>query len=327
MTDFSASDAAIEGFNLARRKPRVILAWSLAQFVVGLVVGAVMVLLIGSDMQTISDPPTAAALNDPTLRNQTIMSFLRIQGVTLPLGLAWAAVQSCAVYRAVLRPEDKGLAYLKLGGDELRMLGLLALYVLLGFAACFVIVFALSFVAAIAMMAAGAQKDSVAAAVAILSLVCAIGLFGWISVRLSLAGPMTFAQRRIGFRGSWVLTRGRFWALSGTYLVSSVLAGVVGLLGVCTALIIGFIVTRQSPVALYQLMFHADFGSLAAYFAPSRLVVMAVQALFLGLFTAVWYAAPAAAYQMLSGSAPTKTGPATAAVASDRPAAPTGPWG
>jgi hypothetical protein len=326
MTDFSATDAAIEGFRIARRKPVAILIWSLAQFLVTVALGATAALVIGPDMQKLAAPDTAVVMADPAARAQLLSTFLRFGLVFLPFGVIWGAVQSCAVYRVLLRPADSGLGYLKLGGDELRMIGLWLLYVLLWVGAY--ILFIVSVVvlalvgALIAGLGGGKPDASMVFVITTIALLVPFLAMVWVLVRLSLSGPMTFAERRIRLWASWKLTRRHFWGLAGAYLVSLILAWVVNIAGLCLALVVAFAVTHQGLGGIYQEAFHPDYSSLAAFFSPSRLVVLAVQSLFLGLFAAVIYAPAAEAYRMLAAPAAPATPTTT-----DEPAAPRGPWG
>jgi hypothetical protein len=45
----------------------------------------------------------------------------------------------------------------------------------------------------------------------------------WVLVRLSLAGAITFSERRIHVSKSWELTRGRFWPLAWAYVLAFLL--------------------------------------------------------------------------------------------------------
>ncbi|HYG25546.1 MAG TPA: hypothetical protein VD906_01425, partial [Caulobacteraceae bacterium] len=47
MATFSPTDAALEGFRIAREKPRVLLVWAAVNFVVSALVGLLLILLFG----------------------------------------------------------------------------------------------------------------------------------------------------------------------------------------------------------------------------------------------------------------------------------------
>jgi hypothetical protein len=49
----------------------------------------------------------------------------------------------------------------------------------------------------------------------------------WALIRISLAGPMTIAQRKVVIGPAWRLTRGAFWRLFGAYLLLAIATLVV----------------------------------------------------------------------------------------------------
>ena len=63
-----------------------------------------------------------------------------------------------------------------------------------------------------------------------------VALFAWIAVlifvpiRLSLAGPHTFADHRLRPFASWTMTKGRFWPMFGAYFLATVFALIVSIL-------------------------------------------------------------------------------------------------
>ena len=327
MKDFSATDVAIEGFMLAGRKPGAVLTWSLAQLVVNVFLGVVVILLIGQDMQLIASPDSAGSWSEPGMRGRMFAALFRVQSLYALGALGGGAVQSCAVYRACRRPEEKGLGYFKFGRDELRMVGLNLLYLLLWLGAyvALIVWFVVAIIVA-GIVAAGMDKGPAQTAlVVLLSVIGMVGpvlAVGWVLVRLSLSGPMTFALRKVQLWPSWKLTRGHVWALSGAYLISLVLALAGMVVGSCLALLIGLLITHQGLGGLYQMAFRPDYQSIAAFFSPERLVVLAGNALFMGLVMAVWYSPAAEAYRMLAAPEP-----AAAPPPSDDAPVRKGPWG
>jgi hypothetical protein len=120
-----------------------------------------------------------------------------------------------AAQRAVLRPDEGGLASIRFGGDELRMIGLAVFLGFLFFIGYFVAAMILALVAA----GAGAASGGAMAPVAIIGalLILALILFFW--VRVSLAFPLTLMRGRFVLGEAWTLSRGHFWTLLGGYAV------------------------------------------------------------------------------------------------------------
>lgn len=131
--------------------------------------------------------------------------------------LLFMAVLSCAVYRAILRPEEGGFAYLRFGSDEFRMAGL---YLLVGLVGGFVVlIFGLGafFLMGGAALAGGGGAGGIGIG---LIFVLALFLAGiYIFTRLSLIFPATFLRRQMAIDEGWGLSRGRFWTLFLAFLV------------------------------------------------------------------------------------------------------------
>jgi hypothetical protein len=229
--------------------------------------------------------------------------------IGIPAILLFAAVMAAAVYRAVLRPQERGFAYLRLGADELRQLAVL---LLLGVAGA--VIFAPLFIALfMGIGAASVNGDPGLIAAVIAAVPILICLYVFLLVRFSLAQAATFAERRIVILGSWRLTAGRFWPFVGMYLLVWIFALAVGLV---TA-VIAQIFLGIGPMEYFTAIAPAgpgglpDFSHLPAMSAAVivGLIGYAVTNVLAGLFRLVlYYAAPAAAYAQLTGDSPETTG-------------------
>lgn len=323
MAEFSATDAAIEGFRLAGRKPGAVAIWSIAQLLFALVGGALMVLLVGADANAVMGPDSAASWDDPSKAMTMAAGALRVGAVSWLLVLPWKAFMMCAVYRAVLQPQESRFGYLRAGADELRMLLLVLIYIALSFVVLVSLVFvALILAGIISGLSGGRTAEAGAVVLVLLAVLAALAVFSWVAVRLSFAGPLTFTQRKLNLFGSWRLTRGHFWGLSGTYLISAVLFFIFGLVGFSLALVIGHFLTGEGIVPLFQAAKQPDFSSLQSYFTTPRLVMTVLQVFYGGLAMAVLTAPPAAAFRMLTEA------PEAEPVSDPAPERqPTGPWG
>jgi len=158
----------------------------------------------------------------------TLPSFAGFFGVALiALGvfvLLWAAV-----FRAVLFPEDRRFFYLRLGMDELRLLGTVLVVFVGGYLA--VVVGGVIVTMVLVAIGKAVAGDGGAGLVAILAFVALFCVAIWAFVRVSPCGPLTIYRRKVIIGPAWRLTKGVFWRLLAAYLLLFVgLALVYGIL-------------------------------------------------------------------------------------------------
>jgi len=298
---FSASEAAFEGFHIVRREPKSVAIWGLLLMVFSAAATIAMLPFMRSATTgfglTPGSPPTTAAMG----------SFLSLMGaiylIGIPIYLVLMSVFTAAVYRAVLRPEDKGLARLKLGGDELRLVGLFVLQFLTYLALWLAVVVVAAIVGAIA---ATALRGAGAGAVIVLLIVYLLVLlaFAFVAVRLSFAAPMTFARRKIHFFSAWRLTEGRFWPLLGCYLLALVFAILIGLVDLAVSGVLAFGMSGGDFTRAAHGLLQPDLSSAAGLFTPMYIARLLVGAVFGVVIWTVMIAAPAAAYREIAGPRP-----------------------
>lgn len=237
---FSATGAAFEGFVIARREPRTVLAWTALMMVFTLAGVGLMFALLGSSMGALTPTPGAPA--DPARVVDFFVRAIPLYAVFTLASLALYAVMYAAVNRTVLRPGAGGFGHLRLGVDEVRQAGLL-LAIWIGL----LVVYAIGFVALIAAVR-GLAAVSAPLGV-LLGVVGAIGaLFGalFLLVRLSLLSPLAFDRGRIDVGAAWRLTVGRFWPLLGAYVLAAVVCFVMFVAASTLAAAIGFAMTVGS---------------------------------------------------------------------------------
>src|SRR4051794_27043352 len=140
----SATQTALEGFRVVGRRPVSFLVWSL-------IMGAVFAALFAAMFWTIG-MTGQVHVADREIEPGEIVSF--VAAFFGPLLLAWAvavlgmmvvfAMLICAIFRSVLDPRSRAFAFLRLGGDELRMilLQLLLMVILAGGEAALMILIA-----------------------------------------------------------------------------------------------------------------------------------------------------------------------------------------
>jgi len=300
---FSATDAAFEGFRLTREKPVAVLIWAALYLVITLISSLLLVLWAGQDMAAMREvSATATAPADPERAAEMMQGLAKIYAIGLPIGLISSGLLTCAVFRAVLRPQDKGLGYLKFGAEELRMI---LLFVLIFFIFMAVLIGATLLVGlvtagvAFAVASAGGGAAALSTLVGMLGVVAVLAAMVWLAVRLSLAGPMTFVEGRIDLRGAWMMTRGNFWPIFGAGLLAWVLAILVTILGAAILFGVGMVV--GGGLSAVDEIMNPDTSSLAAYFTPTFFVVSVFSAIFSALQYAIVIATPAMIYRDLKG--------------------------
>ena len=295
MSEFSIQDAAFTGFRIVREHPKALAVWTLYAIVLSLVISVIVVVAMGPDFGRLMD--VKARQQESTA--ETLALFGRLApgyALAIVVGVASNSILGAAMIRAVLRPDDDRLGFLRLGADELRQLGLGVLTVLvfltayLGFA----------IVAGIVVTIVGAVVKAAATLVS-LALVLAVGSgMVFLGVRLSLAPALTFDRRRIDLFGSWTLTRGRFWPLFGTYLLTVALIVVVYLLCLLVIYAVGAVLGFNGPASAAP-----DMHSVTSYFTPWLLVQTVLGSGASALVWPVLLTPPTAIYRALAPSGAT----------------------
>lgn len=194
--------------------------------------------VIGGAFRVVRDHPAAVAIWGLVYGAATIASTFMLQplgnmqaartGAISPMSwvggflllelvaLLFFTILMTAAQRAVLRPEEKGFAYIRFGLDELRMIGLFLLLAVLGYAGTILIFVLVAMIVEVVIAGAGTAAGVVLAIILGLGVLC---LFIWLEVRLSLAFPLTLLRRRFVLGESWQVTRGHFWSLFAAYLI------------------------------------------------------------------------------------------------------------
>ena len=194
-------------FGFVRANVRSILVWS----------GLLVLLSLAS--MALMRPFYAQQLAEP--QGGTLpMPHLGMFGLVMILFFVVFLVQYAAVFRAVLFPEQSRFAYLRLGMDELRLLGTMLILAIGGGAASSIFIAILAIIVGLLSVALGVGSTVVFTVVLTVAVFAAL-IYFW--VRLSLAGPLTILQRKIVIGPAWRASRGHFWGLFGAYLVISLL--------------------------------------------------------------------------------------------------------
>lgn len=266
MEQFSATDAALSGFRLVREHLKTIGVWAVLMTVASLVVSVVTIKLAGPQLAAMME-----LSNEPSGDPQATLAAMAGMG---PLFL-FSALYSLVVYsvllagvnRLVLRPQDGANAFLRLGADELRQAAVLILVNVILIAAYFAAVIVSVLIGGIVAAIGGA---GLGVALGVLTGVAMVALMLVLAVRLSFASPLTFDTGKIDIRGSWDLTKGRFWPLFGAYFVALVLAIVVYALLMVIIVVVG--AGLGGGISAMSEALNPDMTSLTAFFTPAGMV-------------------------------------------------------
>ena len=217
---FNASECAYEGFRVVRKHPGAFAVWCLFYLLLVIALVVAVAATMAPMFMQYAHPGAAQAApwsdRAAAFFQNNLPIVLAGAAVLIPLIFIWSAMMVCAIYRAVLRPAETGFGYLRLGADELRMIGL---YLLI-----WIVMLAAGLAGAGVMVGVSmAAKAQASGGAFILFGVLACLAYIFVAVRLSLCGPQTFAERRVDLFGSWRLTRGHFWGLLGMYVLVIVL--------------------------------------------------------------------------------------------------------
>lgn len=305
---FSATRAAFEGFRLIKARPGVILGWALFYAVALAIIIGGGVLIFGTSALAelvAGQDRHYDSLEEALPLLSALGTFLAFLFVTLTIV---ASIQLGAVYRAVLRPEDRGFAYMKFGADELRQIVLIILFLVIH-----TLIWGAIFGGLITLHAQDYIEGpgAVAAYLAGCFIACFLSIF--FGIRLSLAPPMTFAKRRIHLGRAWSLTRGHFWPLLGMFVLALIFAIILSM----GADLVGQAI--MGAVGLASFNWHEpdayDFASWSSPMLGALAAYGVIYVLSQALQLAVFYGPQAAAYRDLMEERNPPPASATAPVA------------
>ena len=229
MSAFSPVTAATEGFRVMRREPRAVAVWTLL-WAVALVVISVLKLMLGGGVLS---GGRSNWTRDLILQNFGPYAVLFI----LVLLVIWV-VTTTAVFRSVLRPEERAWFFLRVGLDEFRN----GLFSAVAFVAVPIIGGVLAgglfllFTPFLAAQTPFARYMLVAGSL----LTGCLGV--WLGTRLSLIAVETFAERRFHMSAYWPLARGRFWRVLLSYVLVAIMMFVLApLLGAVSLAVFAFL--------------------------------------------------------------------------------------
>lgn len=302
MANIPIGEAAFCGFGVIRRKPLAVLVWGLMLFVLAILPIFGGLALAGPAFETLMREITTGA--EPSFESMMRLhaSMMAMNPLLTVLGLVSRVLLMCAIFRAVLEPQDDRFFYVRLGKTEL-FVGLVFV--------CLVIVLVIAMMAVMGVgaaiaIAAFSASESAGVAVIIVAVLAMIGLMVWLGLRFSMALPMTFEARDFRLFESWTLTRGRVGSLFllGLLVVVVVMLVELVMFALGGAVVIALVAARPFDEAAAIAFFSRPMGEWAAELAPWAvlvgLVISVLGAVLNTLATAPW----AAAYRALAPKAP-----------------------
>jgi len=293
----SIGSAVGAGFNLISRRPVSVIAWGFFLYFSIVLLFALGIVVVG--VSVFGKLSSLNGMTDPTQVSQAMVGVLLALWPALVIvaigALLIGAVVQGAVYRAILMPEEKGFFSLRLGGREMALvlLSLLIFVMAIVFEGLSIVLIGGVFYLATRI------GNFVGPLLAVLFCIFYALAFMWVALRFSMAGPMTFAEGRVRFFGSWALTRGNGWSLFGlawvmvlvfigVSIASGIVGGIVNLIfgGGMSALLMGSSGASSNPDSAAQFAAHWPVLLLAAI--PSLLLNAVIQGLTQAIAQGPW---------------------------------------
>jgi hypothetical protein len=272
MAGISIGESVGEGFGLIAKRPVAILAWGLARVLLAASVFAVMAPVYLSIFGAVAAQAASGAATPPNLAS--LQAIQAMQGVNFLLSIVslfLSSVLYCAVFRAVLFPEQSAFAYLRLGAAELFYFlfffcGLIALAI--GMVVLLIPVFI------VVGISAAAHAPALGALFMLAALLGIFVLFIWVLCRLSMVGPMMVEDGKFHLLDAWALTRGHVWSLFGiAILLVVILIAIEVVIGVVTlALGFGWLTQAAGGAANLRSFFLRPPADILSALAPALMI-------------------------------------------------------
>jgi hypothetical protein len=294
MAEISVGRAAGAGLRIIRREPLAVLGWAALNLAMSVALLSLFGGLIARVLAVAGQPqPDSSDFIGLQMQMVGLQPLFTLGGIvmqTLVMG---------AVFRAVLQPEARRWAYLRLSGQEL-WLGLVT--VVISFGIGFGVVILIFPLAAIAAFLSLAFRESLgvwgmvsAGLVAFLIVMSAVV---WLMLRLCMAYPMSFADRNFRLFESWAFTRGHVGKLFLVFLVAVLIALAIQ--------VVAFVIGAAAVVATlgpdWKALIAGDALALFRAGGPLMAVLVVVWAVLASLTAAITTAPLADAYRQLKGA-------------------------
>jgi hypothetical protein len=292
MIAISATDAALEGFRITRERPRVVMGWAVFLLITN-VIGALITLILPEEARGALAKIAAQEAPDP----RELVDALSAVAPLLLVGLVVQRTMDAAVYRLMLRPEDRKFAYLRLGVDEMRLTVLRLIFVVLAIVFIAVVQFGI----VILSFTASAFGQTASLFVASVAELVSWGVFLVLAVRLSLASVITFDRGKLAVFASWEATKGLFWRILGIQLLAICCIAVLGILVfvIFSSVSGAVLILNGGSLADVSKIIQPDEVTARTYMNPFVLAYTVIGVLFTTIYSAVVAAPGAYVYRAL----------------------------
>lgn len=299
MAAIAVAEAVAEGFGLIRRRPGAVLIWGAVRTLYAIFSFGLVAPIFIARFEDIIKRAGGGVTTPPDLS-----SMMALQSANLLLSIAGgfvSAILSCAVFRAVLKPEEGRFAYLRLGAAEVFLFLLTFGVAILFILAMVVTVIPLAMVVVIASVVHAA---GVAATIAVVGGLSLLGLLIFVLIRLSVAGPMMVEDGRFHLTDAWAMTRGH----AGELLLVGILLFVMLILmevvlgAFALAIGLAFLAQAAGSLAAVHSLFARPPAEVLAILAPGLIVIGLVSIPLFGCLWAILAAPWARAYRDLVGA-------------------------
>lgn len=231
MPRFSIGKAIGDAFDLAIKRPISVLVW-----------GAATVVPVVASFALILPAMEAMPANGTEAESQAAMmeAMSHMQAQTSLVSLAQyllMAMLYTAIFRAIIRPQQRSFFSMRLGMDELRV-AVAGLAIGIGVWVAVVVVAVLLGLLIYALYASVGPQTAIWTGIG-LGLLVVLALL-WGLARTSLIAPASVLMRDFAFGPGWNMAKGQTWALVGLMLLSWLIATAIQLV-ISGAVIFGII--------------------------------------------------------------------------------------
>lgn len=236
MARFSIGTAIGDAFDLVRRRPLSVFVWGLLLVTPFFISLALLLPTMGELFATMPAPDENSP--DDMMASRMVAGMMQFQLASMLLNIGQmlvAAVVYTAVFRAVLRPQERSAFSLRVGMDELRV-AVVGLAIGVGLYAAMLLFMVVGLAVGFAVWTAG-DAVGLTVAICVMVLIMLVGLFLALA-RVSMMAPASVLYRDFAFVQGWRLAAGKTLPLFGMMLVILILILLFEVLLAVAALIV-----------------------------------------------------------------------------------------